>query len=421
MAAHAEAAPPLSPDAGTADAGADVAARDGTDSLEARILFALSDAAPPPQPVATNNTLEARAAAEANLFALELFPKLQARGNVVFSPASLAIALAMAQSGARGATEREIAAVLHVEATHDPDAAFGRLSSYLRGLDGHDGVEVNVANRLWSLHLDPRKEYADRLLSVFGAQLTPAAVPDINAWANKETHGRVSQLVSDLPPVRGVVLTSAVYFNGKWQHAFKKASTGTGVFRTPAGAVSVPMMKQETTFAYAHVNHVQAVDLPYRGGLSMLVMLPDGAGDLGALESDFAGKYQSLRAALKSGTAVVDLKLPRWTARWDCELGVPLRAAGIRLAFVLGAADFSGISTVALAIDEVLQKAFIDVNEEGTEAAAVTLVRIVDDGFDMPPPHAVFHADHPFLYAIHEDATDAILFLGRVEDPRAAD
>jgi serpin B len=201
---------------------------------------------------------------------------------------------------------------------------------------------------------------------------------------------------------------------------FPKADTKEESFFAPLHTFKTPMMSQWTHAGYAHVDGVQIVELPYRGGLSMLVALPDEKNGLPEVERGLSKRYQSWRGALHKGFSDdIDLKLPRWLGTWAVGLLTPLEAMGMRRVFQEGA-DLSGICSEApLHVSAVIQKTFVEVNEEGTEAAAATGVTIVVTSGKMrvaPPP--VFHADHPFLYTIRDPKTDAILFMGHVVDPR---
>lgn len=238
---------------------------------------------------------------------------------------------------------------------------------------------------------------------------------EVNAWAAAETHGRVPWIVQSLGPMDRLLLTNAIYFNGQWARRFSKTATEDEEFYAPTRATKVPMMSQMGTVAYAHVDGVQVIDLPYRGGLSMLVALPDARNGLAALEGALAQDYDNWQAAFHYSSMLVDLKLPRWRTTWEGELAGPLAAMGLIQAFRSDRADFGGISRAArLAIGGVFQKTFIDVNEEGTEAAAATAIPTF---VTSAPQVAVFHADHPFVYVIREQETGAILFMGRVVNP----
>jgi serpin B len=218
-----------------------------------------------------------------------------------------------------------------------------------------------------------------------------------------------------------LVLTNAVYFKGKWQSPFLPGATHEEKFHTPAGAKPVRMMRRVSSFRHAHVDDVQLVELPYMGArMSMIVVLPDDANGLGEAEKQIGRSYDRWLAAL--AMREINLWLPPWTARQTLDLADLLPAMGMPLAFDQSSADFSGMSDKeTFFIGAVVQKAFVESNETGTEAAAATAVvmSVPTSAEDPPPPPpVVFHAHHPFLYIIRDRQTGATLFLGRVVDPR---
>jgi serine protease inhibitor len=366
------------------------------------------------------------ATAASNAFGFDLYARLKQDGdNLICSPFSAAVALNMASAGARGKTRAEMLNVLHVDPQRaaETHASFGGLLAALNGRDGTDGVALHVADRLWGqsgIGFNPdflallRESYGAPLETVDFANATRAARTAINHWVAAQTHDRIPEIVGegDLNAMTRLVLTNAVYFKGKWDKPFKGRSTRPHLFTGVSGAADVPMMAQEESFAYARDGDVQLVELRYRGDLSMVVVLPDGAGDLPAVERKLTRHYADWLGALRP--ALVDLWLPRWTFRSRLDLGAPLGRAGMGLAFTSGA-DFSGTSDVPLFIDKVVQEAFIEVNETGTEAAAATAI-MEQELSEMEPrvKPRTFHADHPFLYLIRDRKTGAVLFLGRV-------
>lgn len=376
----------------------------------------------------TNDTGASAAATATNRFGFDLYDRLRrTAGNLVFSPASAEVALAMASAGARGETLEQMAHVLHMNPATD-HSSFGSLLASLNARDGGDGLSLHVADKLWGqigVPFQPafltilREMYRAPLSQVDFAHATEAARIAINEWAAKETHDRIVDLVPEgaLKPSTRVAIGSAVYFKGSWRFAFPGDSRITRDFVTDRGRAPVSMMRQYREFAYAHVDGVGVVELPYGGGLSMLVVLSDAVDGLTEVERRIGGEYDRWVAA--ASRRIVDLELPEWKVFSAWSLLEPLRDMGMRLAFSQG--DFSPMGDVA-SLDAVVQKAFVEVNGKGTEAAAATLVAgtpIAADVFDPPPPPpAVFHADHPFLYVIRDSATRAILFIGRVVDPR---
>jgi serpin B len=371
---------------------------------------------------AVNASTPTGAAAASNAFGFDVYARVkQDGGNLVCSPFSAAVALNMTSAGARGRTRDEMLSVLHVDPQYaaETHTAFGGLLRMLNARDGTHGLALHVADRLWGqsgLAFKPdfvallRDSYDAPMDTVDFANATKAARVTINQWAATQTHDRIPELLADgdLSIDTRLVLTNAVYFKGNWDKPFRPEATQPRRFTGVSSGAAVPMMSQQETFAYARDGDVQVIELTYGGDLSMVVVLPDGAGDLPAVERNVARRYADWAAALKP--TLVDLWLPRWTLSSRTYLSRPLEAAGMRLAF--SGADFSDISEdVALHIQEVVQVAFIDVNETGTEAAAATAV--ITGLYALKVP-TIFHADHPFLYLIRDRKTGAVLFLGRV-------
>ncbi len=386
------------------------------------------------QPVSTNNAIDAgaRTLIEGNTaYALDLYQQLrQEDGNLFFSSYSISTALAMTYAGARGVTEAQMADVLHFllpqEALHP---AFARLEALLRDIQAGGDVQLSVANALWP-HVDyPFLDSFFDLVKVnYGVSLTAvdyrdpeAARQQINAWVEQETNEKIQDLI---PPdiintLTRLVLTNAIFFKGNWASQFEKASTRDADFSLLSGKrVTVPMMAQKLECGYGESDDLQILELLYVGGaLSMIVLLPRTVDGLAALEARLTPD------ALEHWTkrlweTRVEVFLPRFKLSAAFRLDEVLKAMGMTDAFDEGRANFAGLDGKAmLCITAVLHKAFVDVNEEGTEAAAATAV--VMGLRSMPPPSPVFRADHPFLFLIRDNATGSILFLGRVVDPTA--
>jgi serpin B len=359
-----------------------------------------------------------------NQFSLELYLGVRDQsGNLILSPSSIAAALGMTSAGARGLTLRELASALHLDGIADRDAALGALLDALAARDGQDGLALRVANRVWvrpGLHLAPgfAGTMHDRYRSSLGeldlARDPEAARAAINRWIADQTAQRIPELFArgQLAADSQMVLTNAIYFKGAWKESFRKELTRPAEFRSPGGKQIAQMMHADTFMRSFHDADVDVVELPYRGGMSMLIVVPIADDGLAAVEKRLPGAYQGWVEQL--GPVEVQLALPRFTARKRLELKEVLRGLGVREAFA-DSADFSGITTdVALMIDAVVHEGFIEVNEEGAEAAGATGVVTVPTSA-MPDPHPVV-ADHPFLYLIRDDATGAILFIGRVEN-----
>ncbi len=367
-----------------------------------------------------------------NAFGFELYGRARAdQDNFVCSPAGAAIALTMAAAGARGATQAEMLRTLHIDPAQlgQTYASFAAILAALNARNGQDGLVLTVADRAWAQKgLGFRREYLSLLGETFHAPVaqvdfihaSDAALEAINRWAADETHGRIPRILEALSEETLLVLANAVYLKGGWQRPFQANDTRDGGFATAKGQVSTKMMRQVTEFRYAEVDGAKLVELAYRGGVSMIVVLPEHDDGLSQIEERLAGSYADWIGKLAG--RLVDLELPRFTSTTTLDLVSLLQAMGMRLAFYRGSADFSGMVTnpgASLFIGDAVQKAWIETNEIGTEAAAVTAVTGDDlSDYEEPEPKPViFHANHPFLYVIRDMASGAILFVGRVVQP----
>jgi len=363
-----------------------------------------------------------------NTFAFDLAERLfQKKGNVFFSPFSISDALAMTYAGARGKTETQMAKVLHFSLPQK--TLHPALSSLLRSLQdtGSEGCILRVANALWGQKgYKFLQSFTDLIRRYYGGGFfridfsgdTEGARNRINRWIEKKTEEKIKDLISkgDLTPLTRLVLTNAIYFKGKWSLAFKKKNTHPLPFHvTPEKTVRAPMMYQKATFPYFRDKKIQVLELPYMGkALSMLILLPDrsvgvkGLQDL-LTEKNFGNWLSQLRKRK------VAIYLPRFKLKTRFYLAKILSDMGMPDAFT-NTADFSGISgNRELMISKVIHQAYVNVNEEGTEAAAATAVAIRLKAVMMNYP--VFKADHPFIFLILHKKTRSILFMGKVVNP----
>lgn len=378
---------------------------------------------------------QAPAASDPTAFALALHKRAAAARpgtNLMLSPYSARQAFGMALAGAAGKTRSEMAAVLGAGPSFEDEERAQR-----EAMAADKEVTLRIANALFLKEGYPfLKSYVDRVKAAFAAEVFvrafgPATVNELNGWASKQTEGKIPTILKELGQGDRAVLLNAVYFKGKWRTAFPKKAARSGgplpeTFR-PTGAKPYPLelMSVSDTFDYAETPGWQAVRLPYRGGrLAMLVVLPAEASSLGALRDGLdSAAWRDLRGALarRKGLAAI----PRFKFEGDYDLIPPLKESGMRLAFDKERADFSGISKPGRREDELyltkaVQKTFVAVDEEGTEAAAVTAVVAGVRGVAMhegPPPFR-FIANRPFLFAIEDARTGCILFLGEVHDPK---
>ncbi|HEY1169246.1 MAG TPA: serpin family protein [Candidatus Limnocylindrales bacterium] len=375
----------------------------------------------------------AQAAAAIDAFGFDLYAAaLKSDGNAVISPASVALALSMAQAGAAGGTASQMDAVLHAAADSGGGNGINSLDQSLDGLSGSfkgpDGTAYQLTLRIANAPFAQRglalqTPFLDTLASKYGAglrlvdfQADPAgACKLIDGWVSDQTEGRIPKLLASLDPTTRLVLVNAIYLKAPWQTPFDPSATKNAPFtRSDGSEISVPTMTLDMTEArYASGSGWQAVEIPYVGGsLAMTIVVPD---DLAAFEGGLdAARFAQVTTALQ--TANVNLTLPRFSIETKTDLASALSGMGMPLAFDPDRADFSGITTQEkLFISAVIHQANISVDEKGTEASAATAVVMVAS---LVPAHSVtLNVNRPFLYAVRDTSTGAILFLGRVVDP----
>ena len=370
-----------------------------------------------------------------NQFAFDLYAKLRgADGNLFFSPYSISTALAMTRAGARGDTAAEMDKTLHFTLPEDQlQPAFGALVKEVNGdpADTKRGYQLSTANALWGQKgFGFKADFLKLVNGNYGAGLNEVdfheaaeqARGTINAWVEKETHDKIKDLLNqgDITPDTRLVLTNAIYFKGDWAGPFKKERTKNEPFHLSADKkTDAPLMHQMGEYKYLDGGSFQALELPYSGkNLTMVVLLPKKVDGLADFEKDLtADKLTGWLGGLREQKVIVSL--PKFKTTQRVSLAQTLSEMGMKNAFT-SSADFSGMggSPGDLALSDVIHKAFIDVNEEGTEAAAATAVVGVKSAaavVDRPTP--VFRADHPFVFLIRDTRSDSILFLGRLVDP----
>ena len=358
----------------------------------------------------------------------------KASGNIVFSPLSIEVALAMARAGAGGTTASEIDAVMHFPADQR-DAAVNALTRALAtrdtapplaspaasrtaGAPAQDPI-VTIANGMFVQQGFPiGAPFLHTIAADYGAGVrtvdftSGSAKAEIDAWVKTQTAGRIKQLFDSLDPDTKLVLANAIYLKADWAVPFAEDPTTDAPFTTADGKqLTVPTMHQGDTGGYAHSPDWQAVALPYAGGsLAMWVIVPTGNAPLADLLSP------ATLTQIKSGLqpAGVELALPRWTSTTTLNLVPALEQLGLHAAFASDA-DFSGISP-QLYIQQAVHRATITVDEWGTEAAAVTGLAFAASSRGA---HVTVKADHPFAYAIVSVSTGAVVFEGSVTDPTA--
>jgi len=371
-------------------------------------------------------------AADNNVFALDLFQQIRAeRGNLFFSPYSISTALAMTTAGTRGETEKQMAMALRFSLNRQRlHPAFAELQATLNKIQTSGHVKLSVANSLWPHNQHAfLADYLDLTKRCYDVEITPqdyvhtadAAAKAINKWVEQKTQDKIKNIIlpGTLDALTRLVLVNAIYFKGNWTHPFKPEATQPAPFTLASGkAVDAPLMNQSREYLYAAADGMQMLELPYTGDeLSMLALLPQKSDGLAILEQNLtAAKLEAWTQLLRQREVRVFLPKFKMTAKF--ELSRAMAALGMKDAFSADA-DFSGMDGQHdLFISSILHKAFVDVNEEGTEAAAATAVIMRAMAMMEPPP--TFRADHPFLFLIREKSTGSILFLGRVADPTQA-
>ncbi len=399
-----------------------------------------------------------------------------APGNIVFSPYSIGTAMAMALAGARGDTEREMLTALRQRLQRAQiDAANATVLSILNGYDKSatgptcpPGMVTNAkrcesspaANGNCSfparregelcvaapnyppsaklavadaLMLTQRgslvsQSYRSLLKDKYAAEVfRNVTLDDINSWVDRKTEGKIDRILDQLDPNSAAVLLNAVYFKAKWAAAFSKSATRDEAFDlTPAQKVLVPMMRKRGTYELVAGQDYRAIRLPYEvSALGMVIVVPDAVDGLAEVSGRLGAEdLARLFAALHSPDArkSVDLAMPRFKASFKVELAKLFERAGMMRAFNARKADFSGITgrppaEAPLALSQIVHRAVVDVMEDGTEAAAATAIAVLAAGAPPRQPE-VLRVDRPFLFYILDDATGAILFQGRIVDPR---
>jgi serine protease inhibitor len=385
-----------------------------------------------PQPPATVDEAS-KFATSNNAFGFDLYKRIKSQpGNLAMSPTSLSVALAMTWGGAKGATADEMKKVLRFEGT--PADVMTQSGKMVSLLEKNDDLKVTFANRLFGEQTYKLEEpFLTATKNAYGAALDPvdfasqseAARLRINGWVEGKTEKRIKDLI----PEGGVdgdtrlALVNALYFLADWQTPFDKQKTRDATFQLSSKDNKlVPMMNSEHAFNYAEVDNAKLLELPYKGGqMSMLLALPNDVDGLAALEDQLASdKLGEWTRAMQR--KLVGVSLPKFEinpAR-SLSLGDSLKAMGMPLAFT-GAADFTGMAnppsaSERLYISRVFHKAFVKVDEKGTEAAAASAVVMSRESM-AAVPNTRFDADHPFVFMIRDNRTGLVLFMGRVADP----
>lgn len=360
-----------------------------------------------------------------NQFTFTLFSEalkgLDAGENAMLSPLSVSMSVGMAANGAGGTTKEAIFSALNYEG-YDQDFINSYYHKLIQGLPALDPeVQLEIANSIWyksDFKVEPKflktnESYYEATARALDFS-DPGATGIINSWVNQKTQGKISGIVDKIPTDMRMYLINALYFKGAWETPFKKERTQPATFHAPQGDVEAPFMHRQGRMQVLEGDGFNAIDLPYgeEKTYSMIAVLPSG-------QNDLAGTLEKLRSDPGSwtgefSTRQVQLALPKFKFSYENTLNDELSALGMQLAMSENA-DLTGISKSGnLTISEVKHKTFIDVNEEGTEAAAVTSTGI---SVTSLPQYFVMNFDRPFLFLIRENSTGLILFTGVVNNP----
>jgi serpin B len=372
-------------------------------------------------------------AAADNAFGFRLLNSVQKtapKGNVVLSPVSAALNLSMVLNGAHGETQREILAALSLSGSDIAaiNTANAELIKVIRS--PARSVTLSVADSLWvdSRHATLLPEYMNRMRVSYDAEVadldfsTANVAQQINGWASKETQGKIPKVLDRIDPAELLLLVNAVYFKGEWTHKFDKAKTQQRDFTLAGGSTKqVPRMAQAGRFEYLETPQVQGIRLPFGdGALVMEILLPAQSSSLGALEEQLTPdhwKEWRTHYRQRSGT----IELPRFELKSRYRLNDPLQTLGMRRAFDPSGAELTGMLSHAahLSISSVLQSTYWKVDEEGSEAAAVTTTGVRATAIARPEEPFRMIVDRPFFCAIQDQRSGALLFIGAIYDPGA--
>lgn len=389
-----------------------------------------------PDPNPTGADIEPALATAVNSFGFDLLHKVRGESpneNAFISPASVHIALAMTYNGARNETEAAMSRTLEISGmTRDEvNSSMRDLLSVLANPDS--GVDLSIANSIWAKEGNPFNEsFLTRTRDYYSAKVErvdftdPATVDFINGWVSERTHEKIPTIVEPpLDPDLIMILINAVYFYGAWTVTFDDSLTSNEPFTLTDGTTrTVPMMRQSGSYRYLRGSGFQGVRLPYGrdGRLAMYVLLPDDGTSVNSLlERLDAPTWSEWTKAFQAAEG--EVRLPRFKMEQDLELNDALKAMGMEIAFNPGRADFGDMHPINalenVYISKVKHKTFVEVNEKGTEAAAVTSVEVVITTIEIPHERFEFRADHPFVFAIVDDESGLVLFLGVMENPES--
>lgn len=370
---------------------------------------------------------EVKKLAEAhNKFGLDMFKKLHKSGeNTFISPTSIAVAMQMARQGAVGTTQSEMDTAMHLDGIDVPRAN----KALRKELNSRDGVKLKIANSIWAdpTRMNVNKEYSEEVIEFFDSEArvedfsNPETLNVVNGWISEKTEGLIPRMLEEIQPDEVMFLINAIYFKGDWSTPFKKEHTKEGDWHSADDTIGkIQLMSHTGMIKYRSIEGHQIAKLPYGEDRksSMLVILPKDTASMDELiESLTSGKIAEWNSKIweQKGT----LKLPRFEMKYKETLNDALKHCGIKTAFAMGKADFTHMGESPLGplyIGRVLHEARVIVNEEGTEAAAATIVGVAGGSAAPPKPFSMV-CDRPFLFLITDEPTGAVLFMGTVYKP----
>ena len=377
------------------------------------------------EPTHQLSNLEKKVIEADNIFGIKLFKQIvneEIDKNVFISPLSISMALGMTLNGADGTTKEAMQNTLELNGLNDDkiNKSYYNIINLLTGLDPK--VKMEIANSIWyrdnfiveDAFINTNEQYFDALVKALNFN-NENAKDIINNWVNTKTHGKIEGIVDRIDPQSIMFLINAIYFKGTWTYQFDESNTYDGVFTLPDNTQkSCKMMKQTNDFQYLENDKFQAIDLPYGDKkYSMVVILPKESTNIDELIAEIDSEKWNIwisQFVEKTG----ELSLPRFKLAYKLTLNKVLKALGMEIAFS-GQADFTRINkNGGLFISEVKHKSFVEVNEEGTEAAAVTSVEIRNTSYG---DDIFMNVDHPFIFVIRENDSQTLLFMGKIVDP----
>lgn len=372
-----------------------------------------------------------------NQFAFGLYKEIKgnSNGNLFYSPFSISTAMAMVYAGARNETALQISNTLKFSVDEKFHSDYKQLLTNLdEGAKG--SIQLNIANCLWA-HKDFKflDSYFDLALTNYNSELKNVDFIDpterektrreINSWVEQKTNEKIQDILTPgtLTDRTRLVLVNAIYFYGDWAYPFEKLATSSKEFILINGSKwNIPFMNQQSRYRYFEDDHIKAIEIPYKDDKAcMMIILPHATDGITKLDQSFNEKY--FRKISDGFTfEQVQLSLPKFETTYEISLGKTLSDMGMPLAFSDLGADFSGMTgSRDLCISDVIHKAFIKVDEKGTEAAAATAVVVRYTLAGPPSDIKIFNADHPFIFCIKDNTTGSILFMGRMMKPEVAD